>query len=216
LIFTQTMKQEKSIVFIIITGFTVQFLCYVIALLFFPPDFTGEFPVYSQESNLIVEFGLALNMAAATVMGIKLSDERKILAAAGFTMFAIAIGLSMSSMFEVFDVIDKESFEKSYFINTCSNFLYVPSILLISTFDGFKKWIHYLSIFTGLVVFTSGVLFMLYYRNYIVLDVITMGGYLLLSITQLMWAVNVYINYRAKIGNNSAIESSVQLDSKIL
>jgi hypothetical protein len=196
LIPTETLKQQKLITLTIVTGFTVQFLCYVVALLFFPPDFTGEFPVYSQESNLIVEFGLALNMAAATVMGIKLSDERKILAAAGFTMFAIAIGLSMSSLFEVFDVIDKASFEKSYFINTCSNFLYVPAILLISTFDGFKKWIHYMSIFTALVIFASGVLFMLYYRNYVLLDIFTMAGYLLLSLTQVMWALNVYINYR--------------------
>jgi hypothetical protein len=197
------MKQEKFITVIIVTGLTVQFLCYLIALLFFPPDFTGEFPVYSQEGNLIVEFGLALNMAAATVMGIKLSDERKILAAAGFTMFAIAIGLSMSSLFEVFDVIDKASFEKSYFINTCSDFLYVPAILLITTFDGFKKWIHYINLFTALVIFASGVLFMLHYRNYIVLDLITMAGYLLLAITQFMWALNVYTNYRARIGNSS-------------
>lgn len=192
------MKQEKFIILTIIIGFAVQFLCYVIALSFFPPDFSGEFPVYSQDGNLLVEFGLALNMAGATVMGIKLSDERKILASAGFTMFAIAIGLTMSSLFEVFDVIDKVSFEKSYFINTCSNFLYVPAILLISTFDGFKTWIHYLSIFTALVILISGLLFMLNYRNYIVLDVITMIGYLLLSITQLMWALNVYLNYREK------------------
>jgi hypothetical protein len=192
------LKQEKLIIYTIITGFTVQFFCYVIALVFLPPDFSGEFPVYSQESNLIVEFGLALNMAAATVMGIKLGDERKILASGGFTMFAIAIGLSMSSLFEVFDVIDKASFEKSYFINTCSNFLYVPAILLISTFDGFKKWVHYMSIFTALVILTSGVLFMAYYRNYVVLDIFTMIGYLLLSFTQLMWALNVYLNYRAK------------------
>ncbi|HYC87241.1 MAG TPA: hypothetical protein VEB86_18545 [Chryseosolibacter sp.] len=201
------MRQEKFITLTIVTGFTVQFLCYVIALLFFPPDFSGEFPAYSQESNLIVEFGLALNMASATVMGIKLGDERKILAAAGFTMFAIAIGLSMSSLFEVFDVIDKASFEKSYFINTCSNFLYVPAILLIATFDGFKKWIHYVSIFTALVIFTSGVLFMFYYRNYIVLDMFTMAGYLLLSFTQLMWALNVYTNYRLRVGNSSVMES---------
>jgi hypothetical protein len=190
------MKQEKFIILTIIVGFVVQFLCYVIALLFFPPDFSGEFPVYSQDGNLLVEFGLALNMAGATVMGIKLGDERKILASAGFTMFAIAIGLTMSSLFEVFDVIDKVSFEKSYFINTCSNFLYVPAILLISTFDGFKRWIHYLSIFTASVILISGLLFMLYYRNYIVLDVITMIGYLLLSFTQLTWALNVYVNYR--------------------
>jgi hypothetical protein len=199
------MKQEKFINLTIVTGLTVQFLCYAIALLFFPPDFTGEFPVYSQESNMIVEFGLALNMAAATVMGIKLSDERQILAAAGFTMFAIAIGITMSSLFEVFDVIDKASFEKSYFINTCSNFLYVPAILLISTFDGFKKWIHYLSILTAFVIFSSGALFIFHYRNYIVLDVITMIGYLLLSFTQLMWALNVYTNYRTSIGNTQTV-----------
>src|SRR4051812_8192952 len=104
------MKQERLIILTIVVGFAVQFLCYAIALLFFPPDFSGEFPVYSQDSNLLVEFGLALNMAGATVMGIKLSDERKLLASAGFTMFAIAIGLSMSSLFEVFDVMDKVSF----------------------------------------------------------------------------------------------------------
>lgn len=195
------MKEEKSIILIIVTGFTAQFLCYVLALLFLPPDFTGEFPVYSQKSNLIVGFGLALNMAGATVMGIKLGDERKILASAGFTMFAIAIGLTMSSLFEVLHVIDKESFEKAYFINTCSNFLYVPAILMISTFDGFKKWIRYTGIFTALIIFASGVLFMLYYRNYVVLDIFTLIGFMLLSFVQLMWALNVYVNYRARSGS---------------
>ncbi|HYC85042.1 MAG TPA: hypothetical protein VEB86_07460 [Chryseosolibacter sp.] len=48
---------------------------------------------------------------------------------------------------------------------------------------------------------------MFYYRNYIVLDMFTMAGYLLLSFTQLMWALNVYTNYRTKVGNASAIGS---------
>jgi hypothetical protein len=189
-------RQEKHIMLAIVTGFTVQFACYLIGVIFFTPDFSGEFPVYSQESNLIIEFGMALNMASATVMGIKLGDERKILSSAGFTMFAIAMGLSMSSLFEVMNFMDRDSFEKSYFINTCSNFLYVPSILLIATYDGFRKSIRYLSIITVIPILVSTFLFMFYFRNYIVLDVITLIGYVLLSFTQLMWALNVYLNYR--------------------
>ena len=168
-------------------------------MLFLPPDFSGEYAQFSMESNFIVIFGMSLNMASVTILGIKAGDERQLLAAGGFTMFAIALGISISSMYEVVTIVDQESFEKSYFINSSSTFLYVPAVLLISTYKSFSKWIHYLGIVTVVPALAGVILFTFKLASSVVIDGIVTIGYLLLSFTQLMWAVNIYFVYRKTV-----------------
>ncbi len=189
-------KEEKYIMLASISGLVIQFLCYFFCIVFLPPDFSGKYATFSMESNFIVIFGMSLNMASVTILGIKVGDERQILASGGFTMFAIALGISISSLYEVVTIVDKESFEKSYFINSSSTFLYAPAILLISTYKNFKKWIHYLGIVTVLPSLGATFLFIFNLTSSVIIDVVTTIGYLLLSLTQLIWAINIYYNYR--------------------
>lgn len=193
-----TTNEQKYVMIACISGLVVQFLCYFFCLIFLPPDFSGQYAVFSAESNMIVIFGMSLNMASVTILGIKAGDERQILAAGGFTMFAIALGISISSLYEVVTIVDQESFDKSYFINSSSTFLYVPAILLISTYQHFSKWIHYLGVITVIPALVSVVLFNFKLTSNVVIDLTTTIGYLLLSFTQLMWAVNIYSSYRRR------------------
>ena len=181
-----------------ISGLVIQALCYLFCIIFLPPDFSGEYANFSVESNFIIIFGMSLNMASVTILGIKVGDEKQILASGGFTMFAIALGLSISSLYEVVTIVDQESFDKSYFINSSSTLLYVPAILLISTYKNFSKWIHYLGVLTVIPALIGTILFVFKVASNVTIDIITTIGYLLLAFTQLMWAVNIYLNYRKK------------------
>jgi hypothetical protein len=192
-------NEDQYIIIACISGLVIQFLCYVFCLLFLPPDFSGEYVVFSMESNFIIIFGMSLNMASVTVLGIKAGDERQLLASGGFTMFAIALGITISSMYEVVTIVDKESFDKSYFINSSSTFLYVPAVLLISTYKSFSKWIHYLGIVTVVPALTGVVLFTFKLASSVMIDIVVTIGYVLLSFTQLMWALNIYFVYRKTV-----------------
>jgi hypothetical protein len=196
---TLSRNEDRYIIIACISGLVIQFLCYVFCMLFLPPDFSGEYAVFAMESNFIIIFGMSLNMASVTILGIKAGDERQLLASGGFTMFAIALGISISSLYEVVTIVDQESFDKSYFINSSSTFLYVPAVLLISTYKSFSKWIHYLGIVTVVPALTGVVLFTFKLASSVVIDIVVTIGYLLLSFTQLMWATNIYIVYRKTV-----------------
>ena len=99
-------------------------------------------------------------------------------------------------MFEVTTIFSKETFEKSYYINTCSNFLYVPSLLMIATYDGFKKWVRIGAIVAVSPIFASSMIFLFHYRNYVVLDLTGSAGYISISLIQVIWGLNVYANYK--------------------
>jgi hypothetical protein len=197
--YTLSRNEDRYIIIACISGLVIQFLCYLFCVVFLPPDFSGEYAVFSMESNFIVIFGMSLNMASVTILGIKAGDERQLLASGGFTMFAIALGISISSLYEVVTIVDQESFDKSYFINSSSTFLYVPAVLLISTYKSFSRWIHYLGIVTVLPALAGVVLFTFNLASSVVIDITVTIGYLLLSFTQLMWAINIYLVYRKTV-----------------
>lgn len=193
------LKHEKYITYAIVVGFTAQIFCYIITTILYPPDYSTSIPKYAPESGVILELGFALFIFGTTVMAIKLADEKKVLAAAGFTMLAISTGVIMASVFETTTNLTEETFEKSYYIVTSSNFLYLPAMLLISACDEFKKWVRVLGLFSAVPLWISSFLFLAHYRNYTTLDYIGITGYLLMMLTQLIWAINVYNNYRKKM-----------------
>jgi len=190
--------QEKYIILAIIIGLPGPFLFAILGQIFFPPVYTAEFPIYSPGSILITELGLTFLLFGSTVMGLKLEDEKNILPAAGFTMLAISAGVTMSSLYEITQVSTIEAYEKYYFITISSNFLYLPAMLLIASYNSFKWWIRLLGIISCFPPLISSIQFIFNNRNFIMLDWVTNTGYLLLGITQCLWAISVYINYRKK------------------
>lgn len=189
---------QKLMTLIIVIGFSAQLICMTLAMTLFPPDYSKEIPVYAPESGMILQFGLALLIAGATMMGIKLAETDKI-PAAGFTMLAISTGVMMAALFETTSVFTEESYEKQYYIFTSANFLFVPSMLMIATYHEFKLWLRLLGIISTIPLVTVSFIFLFHYRNFTVLDQIGTVGYFLLMITQVIWAGNVYSNYKKSI-----------------
>ena len=168
----------------------------LIAFLIFPPDFSKEFPIYHPDSIMLVTYGNALSLAGLTVMGIKLADEKKVLPAAGFTMFAISAAILMTSLFEISQIVSHETYEKFYRIQASTNFLYLPAMYLISAYEDFKKWVRYIGLVSSVPLLISSFMFLFGSRDFQTLEAISNTGFALMSITWISWAYNVYINYK--------------------
>jgi hypothetical protein len=165
-------------------------------LLIYPPGLSKEFPVYDPDGIMLVAYGNALFIAGLTVMGIKLADEKKVLPAAGFTMFAISGGILMASLFEITQVVSMETYEKFYRIQSSSNFLYLPAMYLISAYEDFKKWIRYIGLVSSIPLLIASLLFLFGNRDFKILEIISDIGFGFMSVTSVSWAYNVYINYK--------------------
>jgi hypothetical protein len=190
------LKHEKKITWFVVITFLAQPVLMLIAFLIYPPDFSKEFPVYEPDSIMVVTYGNALFLAGLTVMGIKLADEKKVLPAAGFTMFAISAAILMTSLFEISQVVSLESYEKFYRIQASTNFLYLPAMFLISAYEDFKKWIRYIGLISSVPLFIAGFMFLFGSRDFKTLESISNTGFFLMAVTSISWAYNVYFNYR--------------------
>jgi len=190
------LKHEKKITFLIVTAFILDALCPLSSFVLFPPDFSHKFPVYPSGSIMLMVCGGAFGMAGLTIMGIKLADEKKVLPAAGFTMLAISSGILLASIFEISQVVSYETYEKFYRIQTSGNFLYLPAMYLISTYEDFKKWIRYVGLVSSFLLLTASILFLLGNRDYKTLETISNLGFVVMFFTFFSWAYNVFINYK--------------------
>jgi hypothetical protein len=190
------LKHENKITFFVVSTFIAQPLLSILAAVIYPPDFSKEFPVYDPNSIMLIVCGNALGIAGLTVLGIKLADEKKILSSAGFTMLAISMGILLVSMFEISQVVSREAYEKFYRIQASGNFLYLPSMYLISAYEDFKKWIRYIGLVSSLVLLIASFMFLFGSRDFKTLEMISNIGFLFMFITFFSWAYNVYINYK--------------------
>ena len=168
----------------------------VLSLALYPPDFSFEYPLYSPSGILLLEFGGAFLLLGLTVLGMKAEEEKETLAAAGFTALAISMGVSMAGLFEITMVNSAESYEKFYYVTVSSNFLLFPSLLLVATYKRFKTWIRIFGLITLLPLLLSSAFFVGGFRGYQTLELISNTGYSMGMILYLLWAYNVYINYK--------------------
>lgn len=189
-------KHENKITFFVVSTFIAQPLFAILAAVIYPPDFSKEFPVYNPNSIMLIVCGNALGIAGLTVLGIKLADEKKILPSAGFTMLAISMGILLVSLFEISQVVSHEAYEKFYRIQASGNFLYLPSMYLISAYEDFKKWIRYIGLVSSLILLIASFMFLFGSRDFKTLETISNIGFLFMFITFFSWAYNVYVNYK--------------------
>ena len=192
-------RYQKQVMVANVICFVLPAIFQVLSVTLYPPDFSGEFPVYLPEGILLLQFAGAFLMMGYAIIGMKAEEEKQTLAAAGFTAQAIAIGVGMAGLFEITKVASSESYEKFYYITVSSNFLFFPSLLLIATYNRFKKWIRIAGFISSLPLLISTILFVARYRNYNVLESISNTGYSLLMIVWLLWGINIYINYRNEL-----------------
>ena len=204
------LKDEKKITWFVVITFLVQPVLMLIAFLIYPPDFSKEFPVYDPDSIMIVTYGNALFLAGLTVMGIKLADEKKVLPAAGFTMFAISAAILMTSLFEITQVISHETYEKFYRMQASTNFLYLPAMFLISAYKDFRKWIRYIGLVSSVPLLIASFMFLFGSRDFQTLETISNIGFFLMAVTSVSWAYNVYINYKKNPSDRDLVRGTLQ------
>lgn len=190
------LKHDRKITFFVVATFIAQPLFSILSAVIYPPDFSKEFPLYNPNSLMFIAFGNALGIGGLTVLGIKLADEKKILPSAGFTMLGISMGLLLVSLFEITQVISHEAYEKFYRIQASGNFLYLPSMYLISAYEDFKKWIRYIGLVSSVILLIASFMFLFGSRNFKTLETISNIGFFFMFITFFSWAYNVYINYK--------------------
>ncbi|WP_339810785.1 hypothetical protein [uncultured Imperialibacter sp.] len=107
------------------------------------------------------------------------------------------------SLFEITDVASVEDYQGFYRITISSNFLYFPSLLLIASYAAFRKWIQVFGFIASIPLLISTILFLVGYRDYYTLEAISNTGYFLVSLTWVLWAFNVYMNYKQESKRNS-------------
>jgi hypothetical protein len=190
------LRHEKKITWFVVITILAQPVFTIIAFLIYLPDLSKEFPVYNPDGIMLVAYGNALFIAGLTVMGIKLADEKKVLPAAGFTMFAISGGILTASLFEIAQVVSLETYEKFYRIQSSANFLYLPAMYLISAYEDFKKWIRYIGLVSSIPFLIASFMFLFGNRDFNSLETISNIGFGFMTVTSFSWVYNVYINYK--------------------
>lgn len=191
-------KFDKIFPVAIVICFNAQLIFMPLAFIAFPISYMNDIPQYAPGALMINNIGLSLYMIGATLMAIKLADDKQILSAAGFTALAISAGVVLASTFEIMNMKTTEAWEKSYYISGSSNFIYLPAMLLIACNAEFKKWIRVLGIVSGCVYFISSILFFLGNRDFSELEKISFIGYLLMLFVQLIWSLQVWRQFHPK------------------
>jgi len=165
-------------------------------MVIYPPDLAGVFPVYSMKFVLTIQVSGAFLLIALTVVAMKAEEEKQILPAAGFTAQAISYGINVMSLFDIVDVSTVDQYESYYYLTVGSNFLLVPSTILIATYRRFKVWIRIYSNVAIIPLFASSIIFLYGSRDYHLLENINSLGVALVSISWLFWAGNIYMNQK--------------------
>lgn len=181
----------------------IKVICFVLPAIFqtislavFPADFSKAYPVYSPQGILLIQFGGAFYILGLTIIAMKAEQEGYILAAAGFAAQAISMGIAATALFDITQVTSKENYEKFYYLTVTSNFLMVPSLLLIATYKKFKKWVRFATLLIAPPLLISTGLFLSNYRDYTVLEEISNVGYFFMMFVVIFWAWNIYVNYK--------------------
>ena len=189
-------RDEKYVMLTIVIGFVSAFVLNVLSFVLYPPDVSGDFPVYNVNAVMIIQFAGACIIITLTVIAMKAELEMQILAAGGFTAQAISFGITVLSIFDIVDPTSFEQYERYSRITVSSSFLYFLSLILIASYDRFKNWVRLASIVAGIPFLVGSTMFLSGVRNYHLLENVNGVGVLMISITWLFWAFNIYSNYK--------------------
>jgi hypothetical protein len=194
-------RNEKGIMLTIVVSFLAAFIINTLSGIIYPPDLGGEFPIYDADWAMVVQVAGAFLLIALTVIAMKAEEEKQILAAAGFTAIAISSGISIISLFDIINITTFQQYENYYRVSLSSNFLLIPAVVLIATYSHFKMWIRFVSILSVLPLLVGSVMFLFGIRNFILLEYFINTGIILNSLCWVLWAFNIYTNYRDELKN---------------
>lgn len=185
----ESSKEARHIRQTIAFGFIGSFVC-MAASFCFPVDFSGEVPVYPKATLLLNEACYGLLIFGCTIMGIKLADDKRVLPSAGFTMLAIAQGVTFITNFEV-QHFTEEEFKKGYEIMTGMLFMMLPAMWLIARYTDFPRWLNWLGLITCVPLAVGAIMFQTDAAEFNTIEKVLGLGYVFTELTALCWGIRV-------------------------
>lgn len=125
-------------------------------------------------------------------MAIKLADDRKVMSAAGFTMMAIAQAVLYSTIFEAFGGVTEEAKESASHIQIAGTMLYLPALILISTYAEFPRWLNWSAIIINVPFIIGCAFFIAGYKNDQFSEAIGNISYTAFNFLQIFWGIFVW------------------------
>ena len=135
-------KKQKEILhlyWLIGYSFIFSSVAYMLSFLFLP-DVSTDPPVISDPYMTLMKIQTVLLILASTTYGIKLSEEKKTLASAGFTMLAFSQGVLY--IITTFTFNSNEKLEEAYRMLSACLYLQIPAIIIISFYHGFPRLLN--------------------------------------------------------------------------
>jgi hypothetical protein len=198
-------KKIKHLAQTIAIGFIGSFVAFVISL-FFPPDFSTDPPKYSQGGLIFGEISVALFIFGCTLLGLKLTEEKKTLPAGGFTMMAIAQGVLFIIYF--INTESTKSLEEGIKIYCGMAYLLIPAMILIAFYSEFPKWVNMLGLAACIPIIIVYVMFLFSGKYSQTLDGLSFISTILFSITSLIWGIFTLKNMKTELKNFGTSEQS--------
>jgi hypothetical protein len=179
-------KNNHHAVLSMVIGFSGSFIVFMASLLF-----------SSEEVVVFLEkLSVGLYIFACTVHGLSLTEQKKTMPAAGFTMMAIAQGVIFTTYFEPDDI---EGYNKAYELFDGGLLLFFPAMLLIAFYTEFPRWVNILGVISCVPFLVNFILFEKTKHYIPVLDTIYTVSQVLLEITALTWAYFIWRNYKEEL-----------------
>ncbi len=181
-------KNKLHEAYVVFVFFTLQTVLTVISIFFMHPDEWVEENGALHIPDVLIDLGLmttAMLICGASMMAIKLADERKTLPSAGFTILAISTGIFFVTSFEM------ENINKATHIFMGGMMLYLPAMLLIFFYSDFPKWLNWSGVVACLPQTLSSIWWMATREHNARMDLLSNIGYTFIIITCQSWAVIV-------------------------
>ncbi|MFI5134260.1 MAG: hypothetical protein ACHQD9_00275 [Chitinophagales bacterium] len=176
-------QNKYHAVLAIVIGFSGSCFTYVLAQL-----------IPSYEITLFLEkFSVGLYLFASTVQGLSLTEEKKTMPAAGFTMMAIAQGVIFTTYFEPNNL---EGNTQSYELFDGGLLLFFPAMILISFYHQFPIWVKTLGIISCVPFLIDYIIFEQTKHYTPVLDTVYMVAQIMLETTAVIWSIFIWKNYK--------------------
>jgi hypothetical protein len=187
-----TDKNQHHAVLSMVIGFTGSCAAFALSFLFSADGVTNLF---------LEKISVALYIFACTVHGLKLTEEKKTMPAAGFTMMAISQGVIFTTFFEPNDL---EGYNKAYELFGGGLLLFFPAMLLISFYTEFPKWVNIIGLVSCVPFLVDLILFEQEKHYTPILDEVYTVAQILLEITALSWAFFIWKNHNDELKKKAA------------
>ena len=135
-------EQQKLIQVTWVSGYSFigSVLTFIAAIIFVPlPDFSVDPPVIPVLLMTFGQIGTSLLIVGCVAYATKLTEERKTMSSVRFTLLSVAEGIIF--VLYIISFNGEEKIAEGYRIFSASLYLLIASILLISFFSEFPKWL---------------------------------------------------------------------------